>query len=401
MASLHRQEGKPHWFCAYSTRDARDTLRRHFRSTGTTDKKQALQICNAWANASLHGTTKKLNADKAREIIAGGVADVLAATGNSLPSENIRNWCNRWLEIKALEVDSRTHERYADYIRRLFNFLGTRADRDLDTLRADDVIRFRDAMAHQLSIASTNLGLKVIRSCLGAAVKQDLLSRNEAAKVSTLRQRGEGKRRAFTKEEVRRVIARCNVVGGEWIGLALAGLYTGQRLGDLARLTWQQVDLQRNDITFLTEKGGKRLSMRLAKPLAEHFESLPSADDPASVIFPEAAAAVTAAGGKTGTVSNRFYAKILAPAGLVPPRPHRNRGQGKGKDSKRTQNELSFHSFRHTLTTWLKATGASNAIAQMIIGHDSEVVSRNYTHLGANDTADAIAKLPDVTRGNI
>jgi len=33
----------------------------------------------------------------------------------------------------------------------------------------------------------------------------------------------------------------------------------------------------------------------------------------------------------------------------------------------------------------------------MIVGHDSEVVSRGYTHLSADDTIDAISKLPDVT----
>jgi len=34
----------------------------------------------------------------------------------------------------------------------------------------------------------------------------------------------------------------------------------------------------------------------------------------------------------------------------------------------------------------------------MIIGHDSEVVSRGYTHLSADDTKDSISKLPDVTK---
>ena len=31
-------------------------------------------------------------------------------------------------------------------------------------------------------------------------------------------------------------------------------------------------------------------------------------------------------------------------------------------------------------------------------GHDSEVVSRGYTHLSADDTKDSISKLPDVTK---
>jgi len=33
----------------------------------------------------------------------------------------------------------------------------------------------------------------------------------------------------------------------------------------------------------------------------------------------------------------------------------------------------------------------------MIVGHDSEVVSRGCTHLSADDTAETISKLPDVT----
>jgi integrase len=40
---------------------------------------------------------------------------------------------------------------------------------------------------------------------------------------------------------------------------------------------------------------------------------------------------------------------------------------GKGRSAKHQTSELSFHSFRHTLTTWLKSSGASNALAQMIM----------------------------------
>jgi hypothetical protein len=48
--------------------------------------------------------------------------------------------------------------------------------------------------------------------------------------------------------------------------------------------------------------------------------------------------------------------------------------------------------------TMLKATGASNAIAQMIVGHDSAAVNAHYTHLSAGDTTESISKLPDVTK---
>ena len=98
-----------------------------------------------------------------------------------------------------------------------------------------------------------------------------------------------------------------------------------------------------------------------------------------------------------GTISTQFYDQILVSAGLVPARPHAT-SSGKGRDAKRQQSEISFHSLRHTFTTWLKASGASNAMAQMIVGHDSATVSAHYTHLQAGDTVEPISKLPDLTK---
>jgi integrase len=389
MASLHRQPGRPNWFCAYT-----DHGRRRFRSTKTADKKRAWQICNAWVKAAALG--ENLSPDRAREIIASGVADVLTVSGKILPTASVEDWCERWLELKEVENEPRTHERYEVSIRRLLRFLGPKAKVDLTMLSADDLIQFRDSTAKLLSATSCNMDLKVIRSCLAAAVRQDILVKNVAKNVAMLKQRGEHRRRAFTLEEIHKVLLQCDEQGGEWRGLVLTALYTGQRLGDVACLTWQQVDLNRQEISFVTAKTGKRLCIALAKPLLDYFQALPSVDDPKDFVFPRAAAAAEK---RSGTLSVRFYDEVLSPAGLVPSRPKVKRPDGKGRGWKRVPSELSFHSFRHTLTTWLKSSGASNALAQMIIGHDSELVSRGYTHLGPKDTVETMSRLPDVTLG--
>lgn len=387
MASLHRQPGRPNWFCAFTVNG-----RRQFKSTKTSDKKQAWQVCNAWAQAGTMG--RKLTPEQARQVIASGVSDILMMSGQTLPSSTIRDWCERWLEFKEVENEPRTHERYATSIRRFLNFLGSKAGQDLTALRADDVVRFRDDTAKFLSATSCNMDLKVLRSCLNAAVRQDLIEKNVAKNVATLKQRGEQKRRGFTLVEIQKVLEVCDQRGGEWRGLVLTAVYTGQRLGDVTRLTWQQVDLDKGQISFVTEKTGKRLCLSIAKPLVEYLESLPSVDDPREYVFPRAA---EAAEKRTGTLSTKFYDEVLAPAGLVPVRTKKKKAGGNGRNARREASELSFHSFRHTLTTWLKSAGASNALAQMIIGHDSEVVSRGYTHLSAEDTIESIKKLPDVT----
>ncbi len=392
MASLHKDpRGKsPYWYCAFISKEGV----RHFRSTKTKDKRQAAQICNTWAKAAALGS--KLSPDKARHVIAQGVADILMASGQTLPSATIRDWCTRWLGGKSLEAEPRTHERYKTSISRFLKFLGRKAEDDLDSLKVSDVLEFRDDVAKRLSPTSTNMDLKVLRGCLYAAQRQELLEKNVAAKVETLKRYGDSKRRAFTLDEVRKLLQHCGEAGEEWRGLVLMGLYTGQRLGDVARVTWSQVDLLSGRISFLTSKTGKRLEMALAKPLSDHLATRPSSDDSNEFIFPRAAALAEK---RTGTISTQFYDNILVPAGLVPARPKNHAAtSGKGRDSKRQQSEISFHSLRHTFTTWLKSSGASNALAQMIVGHDSAAVSANYTHLNAGDTKDPISKLPDVTK---
>jgi len=437
MPSLHQQPGKPHWFCAFTTPDGK----RRFNSTGTDDKKQARKICDGWAKASDLAARKDLTPDRARKLIEATVTDVLESSlagtlpretlknffekaaelvmqpdftkeqlqnligktvghvavtsGDTLPNSTVRTWCKQWLESKSLEASPRTHERYDVSIRRFLKSLGSKADRGLTALRPDDLVRFRDGTAKVLSTTSANMDLKVVRACLYAAQRQDLIDNNVAAKVKTLRQTADTKRRAFTLTEVKTVLERCDRAEGEWRGLVLTAVYSGQRLGDISRLTWQQIDLEKKTISFVTQKTGKRLALSLAKPLQDYFERLPSCDDPESFVFPKSA---EMAGKHTGTISTKFYDEILAPAGLVTVRPKAEaKKDGKGRDGKRKQSELSFHSFRHTLTTWLKSAGASNAVAQMIVGHDSEVVSRGYTHLSAEDTMEPIRRLPDVT----
>jgi hypothetical protein len=49
----------------------------------------------------------------------------------------------------------------------------------------------------------------------------------------------------------------------------------------------------------------------------------------------------------------------------------------------------------------LKKAGVSNALAMAIIGHESEAVSRQYTHYSSDDLRAAMAKLPDVSASRV
>jgi len=66
MASIHRKEKSPYWFCAFYLPDGRRTL----RSTGTSDRRKARDICNVWERASRDAKEGRLTEARARDTIA-------------------------------------------------------------------------------------------------------------------------------------------------------------------------------------------------------------------------------------------------------------------------------------------------------------------------------------------
>ena len=195
-----------------------------------------------------------------------------------------------------------------------------------------------------------------------------------------------GRRRPFTLKEIKRIL---RVASDEWRGIVLFGLYSGQRLGDIARLTWANVDLSRGELALVSRKTKRRIQIPLAAPLQNFLLGMDAGDDPRAPLFPKAFAAK-----RTGSLSNQFHA-IMADAGLVEPRSHRS--TGKGRDSRRAFNELSFHALRHTATSLIKNAGVSPAVVADIIGHDSPAISAHYTHIEESAKRRAVDLLPDVT----
>ena len=390
MGSLHRQDGKPFWFAAFSIYvPETNRWKRVFRSTKTKNKIQAAEFMRAWEKAELKASNGALSIDAAREIIEQGVRDAfLRANAALLPSTTIKAWCETWLAAKKIEVEESTWPSYKVVIERFLDFLGdTASNRHIATLHSTDIARFRAREATQLTRGTVNLRMTVLRICFGEAVRQELLTSNPAAKVDNLKSSAESKRRAFTLDEVKRILRACGD-DDEWRGLVLCGLYLGQRLGDLARLTWRAIDLEQDEIAFTAKKTGRRVLLPLVPQLVDYFSALPANDDPNAPIFPRSAAIKS-----TGTLSNQFR-DILVEAGLA--EPYTTNGK-KGRSAARETIDVSFHSLRHTATSMLKAAGVSNALAMAIIGHESEAVSRQYTHLDTDTSRRAMAKVPDVS----
>lgn len=389
------------YFLACFTAYVGQTRRQLKKSTATKDRKLAQRIADELEEAA----QGRLTPEGVQSFLAGiadrraqraaycAFDDVLRkTTGAGLGSKTARGYITEWLERNKGTLAATTWDKYQRTAEQLYAALGGKADADMGALRQDDVALFRNTEAKRVSKSTANQALKIVRVFFAAAERDGVVPRNVARLVRKERDsKADRMRRAFTLPELKRVLAKCD---DEWRSLVLFGLYTGARLGDLAAMTWQAVDLEKRCLNYVSRKTGRPVSLPLAAPLAAHIESLPAGDDPKAPLHPRAFA-ILEKQGRVGMLSRQFAA-ILADAGLAPVRTHKAQEDGPGRGGKRVASDVSFHALRHTAVSLLKNAGVSDAVARDIVGHESEAVSRLYTHIEDDAKRRALATLPDL-----
>lgn len=344
-------------------------------STGLSDPDEALAAATAAERA--------LRKDHSNPARLRQALDRLAADYDAPDTTDPAPWLRAWAAARKPEVSAATASAYATTAASAAAFFEARRLATFAAISTAHVTALRDQWAAENSAVTANTKLKILRIALKAARVAKLIDSEPAAQVAFLREKAT-RRREFRTAELELLLP---TLSPDWRAMALLGLYTGQRLSDLACLRWSNIDLQTATITLRAAKTGALVCLPLAAPALEAVLALPSADRPADPVFP-ALAAVT-----HGARSNQFR-RALAAVGLAGSISAYRKKDGAPAKTRRTTGELSFHSLRHTATTWLKAAGVADGIARAIIGHQSAAVSQRYTHLDLDTMRQAIEKLP-------
>ena len=384
MASLRQVPGCKNWIACFTLPDGRRTQ----RSTGTPDRKTAQKLADQFEEAARNMRTAR----QFHRVLSGIYTEI---TGDNLPTATVRDYFESWLERKTPEISESTRGFYGIKTRDFIGYLGDRAELEMNRITQADIVGFRNEEMKRVSATSVNHSIKFLRMVFKAARADAVLLDNPAEFVGTVANRNRKRRRAFTLPELKLILERCD---DEWRSLVLFGLYTGQRLGDVSLLTWQNIDLAQQEIRLQTVKTERQQIIPIAAPLMRQIMSLPSSDDPKAPLHPRAFEIVTREG-RVGTLSRQFY-EIMADAGLVKKKTHKKKKEGTGRHGRHKVNEISFHALRHTATSLMKNAGISPAIVQEFIGHDSETINRVYTHIETDAMRRAADALPDFVANN-
>ena len=377
MASLRRFPRSSYWYACFSLPDGR----RVQRSTKQTQRKPAQALADQWETLA----QERAGAKQAHRVIA---EIYKSAHGSPLPGATAEDFFTKWIEDRRHEIKPATLTAYSARAKSFVAFLQTRASRPVADIQPDDVRKWRDEIRSRTTPSNANQSLKVLRVILEDAVRSNLIPENPAKPIKLL-EKESASRRAFTIAELSAIL---RVADDEWRSLILCGFYTGQRLGDIARLTWANVDFEADEVRLRTAKTGRLVAIPICAPLRRHLLSLSSSDN-AKAPLHSRAAEIAATTGKVSTLSRQF-GELLAQAGLTAVRSHGS--SGKGRSGSRESSEISFHSLRHTATSLLKNAGISPAVVQDIIGHESAEISSHYTHIESSAKRRAVDAMPDL-----
>ena len=166
------------------------------------------------------------------------------------------------------------------------------------------------------------------------------------------------------------------------------GLFSGQRLKDCALLPWNKVNLNRKRIWITQFKTGKEVSIPMAPQL---FEVLKEAkewkiDDYVCPNVAKQYKRLDKNGRNVGSkLINTDVLRVIKWLGLetstaIPGR-------------KRKVTVYGFHSLRHSFASHCAEAGVPKAVVISILGTNSEIVDKYYTHIGEEAQEKAINSL--------
>lgn len=416
MASIYKRPQSEKWQCQFYTTDTETgEIRKVRMSTGLTNKKKAQQFADEQERH--HKAVMVAGSDRAMRakfLLSEAVAEIeretftaptarkylskllAIATGEEMQTYTLESWAAEWLRRKQRDSSKATMARYQGHTDALLEWLGPkRSKRPLEALTAQEAREWRDSLQDAGRTGKTVLSYtKDAGAIYRAAIREGLVSFNPFTALEAIDTSDSQDRKPFTGEEVAALLTVAPTE--EWRGLILVAAFTGLRLGDASRMTWEAVDLEAKRITLTpskTRRKKREVRIPIQPDLLAYLLAAPVAEDsPAAPVFPKLSKLEV--GSRAGL--SQTFAKIMSAAGVDRGKPSRVIEEGGTKGAGRITWERGFHSLRHTFTTWLRTAGVSEEDRMALTGHTTRESHQIYSHSDEAALRAAIAKLPSL-----
>jgi integrase len=423
MASIKKRNGSEVWHAQFYVTDPETGELIQVRKSTRQKSKRKAMLAAVEMERAARGVMEAGSdaAQRAKAVLAEAVAEIeretftpatarkyLAellriATGEEMPAYTVESWVVEWLRRKSRDGSSKaTMARYRGHLDGFLDWLGDgRKGRPLESVTTAMVRAWRESLQDQGRAGKTVQGyLKDLGAVYRSAIREGLTNFNPVTALEAIATDDSQERKPFTGSEVAALIAAAPC--DEWRGLILVAAFTGLRLGDASKLSWEAVDLTVKTITLIpskTKRKKRQVCIPIQADLLAYLEGVPIlSDEPAAPVFPTLSQ--TSIGARAGL--SQTFNRIMAEAGVDRGKPSREaetdaKGRRVGKG--RVTYERGFHSLRHTFTSWLRNAGVSEEDRMALTGHTTRESHAIYSHHDEAALRDAVAKLPGLNGG--
>ena len=175
--------------------------------------------------------------------------------------------------------------------------------------------------------------------------------------------------RFLNQQEVKALLEALYTHSPDLHDQALLGLYAGLRAGEIFRLTWGDVDMNRKIMTLRDTKSGKTRTAYMTKSISEMLEKK-GQGFPGDFVF-----------------SSRIGTQIERPS-VTFGRVVKEIGLNDGRDDRRYK--ITFHSLRHTYASMLVENGTDIFTVKNLLGHSCITQTERYAHLSPETLRNAV-----------
>jgi len=179
-----------------------------------------------------------------------------------------------------------------------------------------------------------------------------------------------GRMRFLTRDEASTLLDALRGKSTDVHDMTLLSLNCGLRFGEIASLTWQDVDLERGTLTIRDAKAGSRYAF-LTEQAAEMLKSR-TQGKPSDYVFQ----------GRKVLLDriSKTYHDTVEELKL-------------NEDITDTRLRVYFHTCRHSYASWMIEQGADLFTVQKLLGHKTNVMTQRYAHMSESRLRDAAKAL--------
>ncbi|OCA02577.1 tyrosine-type recombinase/integrase [Akkermansia glycaniphila] len=350
------------------------------KETTTQARRRAQSIADAYEASDKEGLGNEL----VREVLSSLAKESIP----EIPSVN--EYLEGYLFLRRSQLTRNTLYNMRKAYELFTKHLGSRAKLPINTVRRSDVKAFVSEQLQQVRRSTVQKYITALSPAFMNAVDDEIIEKNPFFNTKVPRNVGheDSCKEAFTPDEVALMLER---LPEEWYSMVLFCLCMGgQRLGDVAMLQWNQIDLEAGMISLVTGKTGRRLRIPVIGPLEQHIRAIPHTG---RFVHPGCAEKYQRQAGRYLSYQFKVWLQHI---GVIARDASTNARGG------RTRNVApkTFHCLRATAATWLHNLGIDHALAKEIVGHDSEASHQLYIRPSDDSRKDALEKLGQAILGS-